>query len=270
MHRESRRPLLVESPANPTVRLLRELHGRKGRKEHGAFLIEGTRLVAEAVAASWPLLVALYDHERAGSDPQLRALVEQIPGAVPASSRAIEHACDTVTPQGIVAAARLPSGAEAPPPDEPLLLVMDGLADPGNAGTLLRSALAAGVRTVMAVAGGGDLFAPKVVRSGMGAHFHLRLATELTWPEITRLMSPDRAVVLAESGVGMVYHSFDWRRSAALVIGGEARGPSPEAARIATHRVTIPLEAGVESLNAAVAGSVILFEAKRQRDLSRD
>ena len=226
--------------------------------------------MAEAVAASWPLVVALYDRERARSDPQLRTLVEQIPGAVPASPRAMKHSCDTITPQGIVAAARLPSRAQAPGPSEPMVLVMDGLADPGNAGTLLRSALASGVFTVMAVAGGVDLFAPKVVRSGMGAHFHLRLATELTWPEITRMMSPERAVVLAEADGGTVYYSFDWRRPVALVIGGEARGPSPEAARIATHRVTIPLEAGVESLNAAVAGSVILFEAKRQRDLSRD
>ncbi len=264
MRSGDRRAPLIESVSNPTVRMLRELHDRDGRREHGAFLIEGVRLVAEAVAASWPLLAALYDPERA--EGELAELVARIPSALPASPRALKHASDTVTPQGIVAAARMPAFEGPADPAEPLILVMDGIADPGNAGTLLRSALAAGVRTVLASPGTADLFAPKVVRSGMGAHFHLRLGVDLPWPDLLRALGEDRPAVVAEARAQLPYYRFDWRRPAALIVGGEAHGPGPEALRRATARVSIPLSADVESLNAAVAGSVILFEAKRQRE----
>ncbi len=267
---QDRRPPVVESTSNPTVRMLRELHTRDGRREQGAFLIEGTRLVAEAVSASWPLLAALYDPERARGDAELAALVARIPGALQASPRAIKHACDTVTPQGIVAAAKLPVFPGTLEAAEPLALVMDGVADPGNAGTLLRSALGAGVRTVLVPRGSVDIFSPKVVRGGMGAHFRLRLGTDLSWGDIAKILGGDRQLVVAEARGETPYYGFDWRRPAALIVGGEAHGPSPEAAQLATGRVSIPLEAGVESLNAAVAGSVILFEAKRQRDQHRD
>ncbi|MGE5617831.1 MAG: TrmH family RNA methyltransferase [Sphingomonadaceae bacterium] len=263
---ETRGPRQVLGISNPIVRLLRDLRDRDGRREHGAFLIEGTRLVGEAVAASWPLVAALYDWDRAQTDAELADLVARIPAAVPASTRALKHASDTVTPQGIVAAARMPARPAAVDPTEPLALVLDGIADPGNAGTLLRSALGSGVRTVLAPRGSVDLFAPKVVRSGMGSHFHLRLGTDLGWPEIRKMLGEGREVVVAEARRGKAYYEFDWRQPVALVVGGEAHGPSPEALRLATARVSIPLEPDVESLNAAVAGSIILFEAKRQRD----
>jgi len=268
MGRGGRSVATIESPANPTVRMLRELHTHEGRIEHGAFLIEGVRLVAEALATSWSLLAVLYDPERARADSQLASLVAAIPGSMPASPRAIRHASDTVTPQGIVAAARMPTFSGAIDPTEPLVLVMDGIADPGNAGTMLRSALASGVRTVLATRGSVDLFAPKVVRSGMGAHFRLNLATELGWPRISELLGPGRALVVAQARASLAYYRYNWLDRAALIVGSEAHGPSTDSLQQATAHVAIPLEAGVESLNAAVAASVILFEAKRQREVS--
>ncbi|MGI5835200.1 MAG: TrmH family RNA methyltransferase [Chloroflexota bacterium] len=256
----------VESPANPLIRRMKELHTAAGRREHGAFLIEGTRLVAEAVAASWPLKTVLYDSRKAEEDERLGSLVRQIPGALPASTKAIKQASDTVTPQGIVAEAGLPAPAEQVDPAEPLVLILDGLADPGNAGTLLRSALASGIRTVLTHKNTVDLFSPKVVRGGMGAHFRLKLGTDLSWQEIVSLLGDGRATVVAEAGGDFLYYDYNWRRPSALIIGGEAYGPSNEARQGASARISIPLDGGVESLNAAVAGSVILFEAKRQRD----
>lgn len=250
--------------------MLRELHTREGRREHRAFLVEGTRLVAEAVLASWPLAVVLYDPVRAGQDPALADLVSRIPYAAQASSRAIEHASDTVTPQGIVAAATMRALRPSVEPAEALVLILDGIGDPGNAGTLLRSALGAGVRTVIASRHCVDLFSPKVVRGGMGAHFHLKLAVDVSWPDIRGMLGEAREMVVAEARAPLAYYRYDWRRPTALVVGGEARGPSPEALQMATARVSIPLEPEVESLNAAVAGSVILFEAKRQREEDRE
>ena len=261
---KSGRAPTIESPSNQTVQMLRELHETGGRREHGAFLVEGTRLVAEAAAASWPLLAVLYDPEKAEEDEGLSSLVAQLPQALPASARAIKHASDTVTPQGIVAAARIPAPPVEVEAREQLVLVLDGVNDPGNAGTLLRSAAGAGVRTVLASRGSADLFGPKVVRGGMGAHFHLRLGGNLTWEAILAKLGQGRALVVAERGAAAPYYEFDWLRLAVLIVGSEARGPSPEARQLATATVSIPLEPEVESLNAAVAGSVILFEAKRQ------
>lgn len=260
--------IMIDSPSNSTVRMLRELHEAAGRREHGAFLLEGTRLVSEAASASWSIVAALYDVEKAARDGALADLVATLPGAQPASARAIKHASDTVTPQGIVAAARLPQPAGAIDTGEPLVLVLDGVSDPGNAGTLLRSAAAAGVLTVLTVRGTVDLFAPKVVRGGMGAHFRLRLGWGLSWDTIKKRLGEGRSLVVAQGDAGPPYYSFDWRMPSALVIGSEAHGPAPEARRVADAMVAIPLEANVESLNAAIAGSLILFEAKRQRDTS--
>ena len=256
----------IESPSNSTVQMLRDLHEASGRRARGAFLVEGTRLVAEAMAASWPLLVALYDAERVSEDGELSELVAQLPLALPASARAIKHAGDTVNPQGIIAAAHMPASPVEIDVDEQLVLVLDGVSDPGNAGTLLRSALAAGVHTVLASSGSVDLFAPKVVRGGMGAHFRLKLGVSLSWEAVVAKLGTQRALVVAERRAELPYHEFNWLRPTALIVGNEVRGPSPEALQVATATVSIPMDPEVESLNAAVAGSVILFEAKRQRD----
>lgn len=257
---------MIESVSNPMVRMLRALHSRDGRREQGAFLIEGLRLVAEAVEASWPMPMVLFDPDRAEVDADLAALVGRIAGARPASPRVIVHASDTTTPQGIVAAAAMPKQTPPVAPEEPVVLVVDGVGDPGNAGTLLRSALGAGVRTVLASRGSVDLFAPKVVRGGMGAHFRLGLGVDQDWTHIMNALGSDRVVVIADAQAQTPYYRFDWHQPAALIVGGEAHGPGPEAMRLATATVSIPLAARVESLNAAVAGSVILFEAKRQRE----
>ncbi len=248
------------------VRGLVELHDADGRRAQRAFLVEGVRLVAEALSASWPLGAVLYDEARAREDEVLSRLVARMPGAIPATERALRRAADTVSPQGIVAAARMPEPPLELEQTEQLVVILDRVADPGNAGTLLRSAVGAGVRTVIATRGSVDLFSPKVVRAGMGAHFHLRLVVDTGWEALHGLLGPERTVVLADMRASTPYYRHDWRRPSALVVGGEARGPSPEAEGVATARVAVPVATELESLNAAVAGSIIMFEAKRQRD----
>ncbi|HEX9016070.1 MAG TPA: RNA methyltransferase, partial [Chloroflexota bacterium] len=131
---------------------------------------------------------------------------------------------------------------------------------------LLRSAAGAGVRVVLVSRGSTDPFAPKVVRGAMGAHFRLRIAADLAWAEIVRIVGSKLDIVLAESDASTPYYERDWLKPAAIVIGSEAHGPSDDAIRAASSAVSIPLQGGVESLNAAIAGSVIMFEAKRQRE----
>jgi TrmH family RNA methyltransferase len=168
---------------------------------------------------------------------------------------------DTVTPQGILAV--VPFVELSPPSHPSLSLVVDRLRDPGNLGTILRSAHAAGVEQVILAPKTVDPYNPKVVRGAMGAHFRLPIKV-LSWPEIADALAGVQ-ILLADVQGEQAHYEVDWTRPSALIIGGEAYGASREAKQLATATIAIPMHGGAESLNAAVAVSVILFEAARQR-----
>jgi len=150
---------------------------------------------------------------------------------------------------------------------EPLdfVLICDNLRDPGNLGTLLRSAAAAGVQTALLSPGTTDAFAPKVVRAGMGAHFRLPVQ-HLSWGEIRDLCKHNGLrLFLAEAAEGAAAWDLDLRQPLALMVGSEAEGATPEAMALAAQPVRIPMPGQSESLNAAVAASILLFEIVRQR-----
>ncbi|MEN9937198.1 MAG: hypothetical protein RLZZ387_3777 [Chloroflexota bacterium] len=147
--------------------------------------------------------------------------------------------------------------------------MLDAVQDPGNLGTLLRSAEAVGVAEVICGPGTTDAYAPKVVRAAMGAHFRLTLFQDLGWDAIDeRLLFVDH-VYAADATATMPYYAADWRQPCALLVGNEASGLSEDGVARATKGIGIPMQGGAESLNAGVAGSIILFEALRQRSLGR-
>ncbi|HEV2123599.1 MAG TPA: RNA methyltransferase [Chloroflexota bacterium] len=271
---------------NSQVKLVRSLHDAAGRRRHSAFLVEGLRLVESAVASGTPIL-ALHAPEFGRVDGRERALVRRLQeaGAAlrPVSARVLQHVTDTVNPQGIVAVMPLPSSgkqdgsegavasrgwASTPEDDKsaPLALILDEVNDPGNAGTLLRSAAAAGVRCLLASRGTVDLFSPKVVRAGAGAHFALSISTGLSWGDLGQEVRRQAIehVLLADVGGESPYWEADWTASTALIVSNEARGATAAARALASATVSIPMR-HMESLNVGVAGSVILFEALRQR-----
>jgi TrmH family RNA methyltransferase len=178
--------------------------------------------------------------------------------------RLFDRLSDVQTPQGILAVFPLPSVTPDPHDPAPLVLVLDRLRDPGNLGTLLRSAAAAGVNAVYLTPETVDPWNPKVVRAGMGAQFRIPLIP-LDAGILGELCQRLPRRVLASAAATRSYDMISWTGAAALVIGGETEGISPQLKEWGTEEVGIPLAHGVESLNAAVAGSVILFEAARQR-----
>lgn len=272
---------LITSFANPRVAALRALHSARGRDEANAFLIEGPHLLGTALDAVVAPLAALYAPDVLERTPagrvlaaRLAAMRENGAAVLEATAEVVARACDTQTPQGVVASV----ARAAVDPDRlrqrrrgrnrPLVLLLDELRDPGNVGTLLRTALAADVDEVWLTSNAADWLAPKVVRAASGAHFHLPVRADLSWDEIgQRVHSAPHVhhVLLAESSGTVVYDSLDLTQRSVLIAGNEAHGPSRAAAALATARVSIPMWNGVESLNAAVAASVILFEGARQR-----
>ena len=258
---------VISSSANPAIAFVRSLSRRDTRAAERAFVIEGLRAVRDGLeAGEQPRLVLLRQDERA--DVLLRELgiAPDDPVLRRVEPRLFDKLSEVQAPQGVLAVFPWP---EIPVPESqtPLVLVLDRLRDPGNLGTLLRSAAGAGASAVYLTPESVDPWNPKVVRAGMGAHFRLPL---LAFDEAAATLQqnlPLRAATAADGPVA--YDTVDWTQPAALIIGGEAEGVSPHLAAWASETVAIPLALQVESLNAAVAGSILLFEAARQRRLER-
>ncbi len=260
---------MITSVSNTHVKYLRSLRtDPRYRRSERRFVIEGVRLVADALATGADLQVVLYNPDQLSGTPAGTALLAHLAGrenCYETNEAAVAAAAETHSPQGVVAAVALTELAPRPG----MHLVLDAIQDPGNLGTLLRSAEAAGAGLVLCSQGCADIFNPKVVRAAMGAHFRLPLRGDLSWDDLARDLSDAPLIYAAGAEAAMPYYAADWRQPATLIIGSEAHGISPEGLALATHHIAIPMLGKADSLNAAVAGSIILFEALRQRSRGR-
>lgn len=265
---------MITSLSNPKVKLIQGLQGRRRlRHREGLLVAEGTRLVQEAVETGVAADFFFYTLDWADTPAGARLLAALLETDAPGfgvSPEVMASCSDTETPQGVLLAVPLPRLSVPSRPT--LVLVIDQLRVPGNLGTILRTAAAAGVEVVLLPPGSVDPFNPKVVRGGMGAHFRLPIL-QLDWEAIEKQLT-GLDVWLAAAGHGTRYDQIDWTRPAALIVGGEASGAGARATQLATNGtgpggiggvVQIPMPGGMESLNAAVAAGVLLFEIVRQR-----
>jgi RNA methyltransferase, TrmH family len=255
---------VITSTHNAKIQLLRALAGRsKERRSEAAFIAEGVRLVEEALKADWPFRFVLASEDLSDRG---EALVRELEGkhidVERVSSPILASVSETEKSQGILAV--LEYSTLPLPPSIDFVLILDQVRDPGNLGTLLRTAAAAGVQAVLLPPETADAFAPKVLRAGMGAHFHLPILT-LSWDQIHSHVN-GLCVYLAEMEAGISCWQADFTKPLALIIGGEAEGASPQAGQLAEKQVSIPMPGQAESLNAAVAGAILMVEVLRQRN----
>ena len=256
------------SKGDALLTTIRDLARRRGRERRGLALAEGVRLVEEALAAGVPVRGAAVSPALEGT-PRGSALKSALAGrgvllreVTPAE---LDTLADTEQPQGIVAVVEPPSRVLDDIPTSPgaVLLVLDAVQDPGNVGTMLRTALALGASGLVALKGTAELTNPKVLRGSMGAAFRLPAAVSdvgefLVWTKGRGV----EVVVAAADGAPL----GRWRRGpapVALVVGNEGAGVSPALAAGAARRVAIPLAPTVESLNVAVAAGILLYEVTR-------
>lgn len=258
---------MITSSKNPKIQWVRSLQSRsRQRREAGAFVIEGVRLVEEALAADYKAQLVLYSNDL---NPQGQELVRsfQSQGAPieQVSTRVMRAASDTDSPQGILVV--LPMIAKSPPETLTFVLIPESVRDPGNLGTMLRTAEAAGVESVILPEGTVDPYAPKVLRSAMGAHFRLPVVSA-SWEAIhPEIKAASLKVFLADARGGEKYTQADLNAPLALVVSGETEGPSEKALDLADAHLYIPMPGGAESLNVAIAASILMFEVVRQRSL---
>jgi len=256
---------MITSTKNPKIKEVRALQARaKTRREAGAFVVEGVRLGEEALASGWLPTGAFYtqDLNQRGEEilDQLRKQNVPVEEVAP---HVMKAASDTQSSQGLL----LVMPMKTLPIPDPLdfVLVVDQVRDPGNLGTLLRSAAAAGVQAVFLGEESVDVFSPKVVRGAMGAHFRIPIQTLNTKDILSQCERRGLKVLVTAAGKGATYTDEDMTGSIAIVVGGEAEGTRPVLIEKADGFIHIPMPGGGESLNAGVAGSIVLFEVVRQR-----
>jgi RNA methyltransferase, TrmH family len=254
----------ITSAHNPTIKFIRSLARASARRHQGLYLAEGVRLITEAFETGQSAPLVLYERSSLARTEPGASLLHALPAwadrAIEVEPHVLASAAQTEAPSGVLAVLRLPQ----PPALSNNLgrfgLLLDTLADPGNAGTILRTAAAFGVNYVVALPGTADLFAPKVVRAGMGAHFRLPIYTSPSTEEIFAQLQ-DVTVVAAAAGEGRPAGRMSWPERTALLMGSEAAGLSRTVRPFVNDYVHIPMAPGVESLNVAVATAILLFAA---------
>ncbi len=258
---------MITSPANERLKHARRV--RDGREPELIF-VEGERLVEECLQAQLPLFACFHEPEpSARTQASLRELQRRACPLYPTTAAVLATLSDTVHPQGVVVLAQRPSTgrlAQMLTVVNPLIVALDAVQDPGNFGTIVRTAEAAGASGLVALKGSVAAFAPKTLRAAMGSAFRLPIVADAAGATLLQQARAAGLKLLATVATGARrYDEFDWRQPVLLLFGNEARGLSPSLLDACDEQICIPLQAPVESLNVATAAAALLFEAARQR-----
>ena len=241
------------------LKLIKSLRTKKGRDELGLFIIEGEKWIYN-IPKDWTVITyvcsELYSQE---NKPRLSPLIT-------VSNQKFSGLTDTITPQGIMAVVKKRVfTTENLPLDNRTYLIGERLSDPGNIGTLIRTAAAAGAGAVILSPGSGDVYNPKVIRASAGTSLLIPVIENALLTEIIPILKKRGVLIAAAHLKGAVLpYELDLSHGCAFLIGSEAHGLSVETAALADASVKLPMARNVESLNASVAGGILLYEAVRQ------
>ncbi len=265
---------MISSFSNRQVKQVIALGRSKERSRSLLFVAEGSRMVAETPPQ---LVEALYFSESFSEKKESALIVEKLSAGrslepVLVSDAVFAKMSDTVHPQGVIAVVRQPSHAlsdildSAAGEKNSALLVLENVQDPGNIGTMLRTAEAAGVKGVLLSEGCADLFNPKIIRSTMGAIYRVPFAFYKDPAALEEAFAKRGIVSMAACLDGSdIYTEADYSGAVAILIGNEGNGLLPDTIKRAGRRVRIPMEGKTESLNAAVSAALLIYEAKRRQ-----
>lgn len=250
---------------NPLVKQIRQLHQSKGRREQQLFLVEGTHLLEEACATGYPLITVCCTPEWQEKHRSLWELVCQTAKRTElVSDRVLRTLATTVNPDGIVATAVQAQANNVKITG--LGIALEKVQDPGNFGTIIRTAVAANVDSLWLSADSVDLYHPKVVRGSAGVWFRLPMAIAKDLKsQIGQLQTQGLQIVATVTDATTNYWDIDLQKPTVILLGNEGNGLSNDLLGMANYSVKIPLSNGVESLNVAICTALILYEAQRQR-----
>jgi TrmH family RNA methyltransferase len=253
---------IIGTTRNKTYKYVKALKQRKARAEARRFTVEGKKSVSDALRShlnTEMIIVSdyFYKNEAFVYPDTVKTVVVK--------DELFSGLCDTKTPQGIMAVIVMPEVNGFSPERDGLYVYCDNVSDPGNLGTIIRTADAAGFNAVLLSPGCTDAYSPKTVRSSMGSFFNIRVITDVDTKAVSEMKASGYSLfcgaLLSDS---VPYTSADFRKPSVIIIGNEANGASDEILKLSEH-IIIPIMGGAESLNAAVAGAIIMYEAVRQR-----
>ncbi|MDD4111903.1 MAG: RNA methyltransferase [Herbinix sp.] len=264
--------VLISSTNNPQIKNLALLQKKaKARKEQGLFVVEGIKMLKEAMDAG--LLNKIYMSESFYHDkPEASSIFKEYEYEIVTDS-VLKQVSDTMTPQGIMGTVNMPTYDinRMLDKDDAFILLLEDIRDPGNLGTIIRTAEGAGVTGIILNASCADILQPKVVRSTMGSIYRVPFYEEADFIGALSWLRLEGFKLFAAHLSGISYDtegSFLGR--CGILIGNEAAGLSWEAASLANNLIKIPMEGKVESLNAAVASAILMYEVARQRRIMKN
>jgi TrmH family RNA methyltransferase len=255
----------VTSKDNPDLKKARKLLTNKGRTEASAFLVEGLKLIDEAVRAGFDTEIVFIN---AGAFLRGEAKSGEYPKEMLLEEKLFLDLAQTKTPQPYMAIIKKDNLKDRKRTAAPVLgsvLILDRISDPGNVGTLIRTALAAGIDEVWCVKGTADVFSDKAVRASAGAVFHMTLREGLSAKECISFLRRLKMKLLVCDVNGKNMYDTRMTDRLAIAIGNESAGPQDEFLKKADQIVRVPMEDMSESLNVAACGAIVMYETRRQR-----
>jgi TrmH family RNA methyltransferase len=279
---------MIVGSQNKLIKKIASLKQKKYRDELNLFCVEGIRLVKDAFLSGWPIQMCVFETS-AKEKERIAAFLEKLEKEndnrqnkillIEVSKETYAKITDTKEPQGIMLVLEkrshcldtlLGSVSLAHPPKIPLVAVLDGVNDPGNAGTIIRTAAAAGCIGAILLKGSADVFNGKTLRAAMGATFHIPVVEDIEQNKLIAALEKNGVSLLAAtlSDDARIYYKQNLTIPLAVAFGNEGGGLSHEILSFAAEKIYIPINSLTESLNVSVAAGIILYEATRQQSLS--
>lgn len=251
------------SKDNKLIKLARKLKSRKYRDKENLFIAEGLRFVESSIESNFAKYI-LYS-EKIYSTNGYERVIENSDNIFEVSNEILMDLCETENPQGVIAICykkdyKIESILNG------LIVILDGIQDPGNLGTIIRTCDASGVSGIVVLKGTVDVYNPKVLRSTMGSIFNIPIVFENDFKEAAKIILDNGYSILASSLDGEKnLYEYRFSSKTAVILGNEANGVKNENMAFATDKIIIPMEGKSESLNVAIANAIITYEALRQR-----
>ncbi|OKH54284.1 rRNA methyltransferase [Calothrix sp. HK-06] len=260
---------MLTSLQNPLIKQIRKLHSSKERHSQDLLLLEGTHLLEEAYAVDYPLMTLCCTEKWQTTHFELWEKASQkCVRAEVVSEEVLSALATTVQPDGVVTTAKRNYQVKKIP-FSGLLLALETIQDPGNLGTIVRTAAGAGVSGLWLSKGSVDLDNPKVMRASAGQWFRVPMSlSEDLKNTVSLAKNAGMQIVATLPGAAKTYWEVDWQKPSLILLGNEGAGLSEELVAMADIQVNIPLSANVESLNVAIASALLLYEAMRQKHSS--
>lgn len=262
--------LNITSSSNPTIKMIKSLYKRKERWNKKLFIVEGIKIVEECIDYDYPIEYIVYSDQllKVIGGKELLDKVNSLSNLIKVPDRLFNEISDVETPQGILAVVpfRTSKIEDIDVDNKPFLLLLDRVQDPGNLGSIIRTADAFGIDGIIVTEGCVDVYNPKVVRATMGSILRVPIYHHKSSQDIIMQLKKKGATVYSTSLEGKEFiQNMDFKQFSLLIIGNESKGVSISLEGLADNLIKIPMVGKAESLNAAVASSIIMYECLRQR-----